>query len=139
MSLATYSDLQSAVTNWLHRADLSGSIPDFITLADGRINNDLRHRAMETSMASTMAAGVIAVPTNYIELKDSYISSTVPYGNLDRKSAEWIYEKYPRRTSDRQPSFIAREGSNFIFGPYPEETTRLPLSTTTAFLLFRPR
>jgi|SRR5581483_731499 len=116
----TYNGLKSSVADFLHRADLTSAIADFITLADNRINNDLRHRAMETAMASTIASGTIAVPANYIELKDSYISSTTPYTNLDRKSAEWIYEKYPYRASDNTPKYIAREGSNFIFGPYPD-------------------
>src|SRR5690242_9930704 len=116
----TYSGLQASVADFLHRANLTSVIPDLITLADNRINNDLRHRAMETSTASTIASGVIAVPTNYIELKDAYISSTSPYVNLDRKTANWIYDKYPFRTSDSTPRFIAREGSNFIFGPYPD-------------------
>ncbi len=120
MSLATYADLQTGIASWLHRADLAGNIPDFITLADSRINNDLRVRQMETSQASTMAAGVLAVPANYIELKDAYISSTTPYMNLDRKSAEWIYEKYPSRVVSDTPKFMAREGSNFIFGPFPD-------------------
>lgn len=120
MSIATYADLQTAVASWLHRSDLASNIPDFITLADNRINSDLRCRQMETSMASTIAAGVLAVPANYIELKDSYISSTMPYANLDRKTAEWIYEKYPYRVADNQPRFIGREGSNFIFGPFPD-------------------
>jgi hypothetical protein len=75
---------------------------------------------METAQASTMASGVLAVPSNYIELKDAYISSTTPYVNLARKSAEWIYENYPYRIAHNTPSFIAREGSNFIFGPYPD-------------------
>ena len=122
MSLATYSDLQNAVTNFLHRADLAAVIPDFITLCESRINNDLRHRAMETQTASTIASGVIAVPTNYIELKDAYVSSTSPYVNLDRKTAEWVYENYPNRTAGGDtPKFIAREGSNFIFGPFPTD------------------
>lgn len=120
MSLSSYSDLTTAVASWLHRSDLNSQVPDFVTLAESRINNDLRHRAMETSTASTIASGVIAVPTNYIELKDAYISSTSPYVNLDRKTANWIYDKYPTRSSDNTPKFIAREGSNFIFGPYPD-------------------
>lgn len=116
----TYSGLLASISGTLHRADLTSVIPDFVVLADSRINNDLRHRSMETAMASTMASGVIAVPTNYIELKDAYISNTQPYVNLDRKTAEWVYEKYPFRAADRQPQFIAREGSNFIFGPFPD-------------------
>lgn len=121
MSLdGTYAGLLSSIAGTLHRNDLTSVIPDFVTLADSRINNDLRHRSMETSQASTIASGVIAVPTNYVEMKDAYISSTTPYNNLDRKTAEWIYEKYPYRSPDKMPQFIAREGGNFIFGPFPD-------------------
>lgn len=120
MALDSYANLQTAIANTLHRSDLTTVIPDLITLAESRINSDLRHRFMETTTSSTVASGVIAIPSNYIELKDAYISSTTPYRNLDRKTSNWIYDKYPSRQADNIPSFIAREGSNFIFGPYPD-------------------
>lgn len=120
MALTTYAELQTALANELARADLTSFIPDWITLAESRINKNLRVRQMETSSASTMSAGVVAVPTNYVALKDSYISSTSPYQNLERKASEWIYGTYPQRTADSTPGYIAREGSNFIFGPYPD-------------------
>lgn len=120
MALSTYADVSTAIANELHRSDLTSYIPDFITLAESRINAKLRVRQMETVSASTIAAGVIAVPTGYVELKDQYISSTTPYRNLQRKTAEWIYDNYPNRTSAAEPVFIAREGSNFIFGPFPD-------------------
>lgn len=120
MSLDTYANLQTAIANELHRSDLTSFIPDWITLAESRINKGLRVRQMETTQASTVAAGVVAVPTNYVELKDAHISSTSPYASLERRTANWIYDKYPQRTADRTPAFIAREGSNFIFGPYPD-------------------
>lgn len=116
----TYSGLLASIAATLHRSDLTAVLPDLVTLADSRINNDLRHRAMETIQASTMASGVIALPTNYVELKDAYISSTSPYANLDRKTANWIYDKYPNRSATGAPRFIAREGTNFIFGPFPD-------------------
>jgi hypothetical protein len=127
MTIATYADLQTAVAGWLHRADLTSNIPDFVTLADNRISNDLRVRQMETTQASTIASGVISVPTNYIELRDAYISSTTPYSNLDRKNANWIYDHYPYRASTGLPVTIAREGSNFIFGPFPDSNYTVTL------------
>ena len=120
MSLDTYSGLVTAVQNALHRADLALFVPDWVTLAESRINKFLRVRAMETSVSSTMASGVISVPSGYLSLKDAYITSTQPYVGLDRKTANWIYNNYPNRTADDTPGFIAREGSNFIFGPYPD-------------------
>lgn len=127
MSITTYAELQTAVGNWLKRADLSSNIPDLITLGEQRLYNDLRVKAMETSLASTITgSGVIAVPSDYVELKHAYIassSSSVKVQWLDRKSAKWIYQNYPVRQSQSKPQFMAREGSNFIFGPYPDSTT----------------
>jgi hypothetical protein len=82
---------------------------------------------METTVASTIAAGVIAVPSGYIEMKEFYISSTTPYMSLQRKTVNWIYDQYPVRASQGKPQFFAREGSNFIFGPYADTTYTLTL------------
>ena len=123
MALVTYSDLTTSIGRWLHRtgdSNLTADIPDFVVLAEARMYGKLRVREMETTMSTVMASGVIAVPTNYVELKDAYITSTTPYGSLARKTAEWIYDTYPDRTATRQPVAIAREGSNFIFGAYPD-------------------
>lgn len=127
MALATYNDLLTQAANWLHRSDLTSNIPDFVTLAESKINKALRVRQMETTTASTIASGVIAVPSNYIGLKDAYISSTSPYGPLTRKTAEFIYDKYPYRVADKQPVYIGREGNNFIFGPYPDSNYTVTL------------
>lgn len=125
MSLSTYSDLQNAVANWLKRSDLTSYIPDLITLGEARVNNDLRVKAMETSLLSTMTtSATVAVPADYMEMKFAYLV-TQPMILLDRKTPEWIYATYPNRTGYAssyyaKPKFYAREGSNFIFGPYPD-------------------
>jgi len=117
----TYSDLQTKIGTWLHRSDLTASIPDFIRLAEARIYRKLRIRAMETAFSSVIASGVIAVPTSYVELKHARVDGS-PTGKLARKNDEWIYQNYPTRSSSGKPKFIAREADNFIFGPYPDST-----------------
>ena len=119
MSIASYSDLQTAVSNWLNRADLTSYIPDLITLAQARIYRELNIRTMETALNVTISSGVAAVPSDYINLKSAYIDGT-PVQVLQRRKVEFIYDKYPTRSSGGKPKFIAREGSNFIFGPYPD-------------------
>lgn len=74
---------------------------------------------METAFSDTISSGVVALPTSYIDLKFAYINSS-PVSKLQRKTASWIYEKYPTRSAEGKPSFIAREGTNFIFGCYPD-------------------
>ncbi len=69
MALATYSDLQAAVADWLERADLAGRIPDFITLAESRLNRMLRLRMMETevALAAIVGARTMALPAGFTE------------------------------------------------------------------------
>lgn len=121
MALATYSDLQTSVANWLHKDNLTSIIPDLIALGEKRIFRDLRVREMETALNGTIASGVLAVPSGYLDLKFAYIDMT-PAQNLGKASATQIYSRYPYRASDSVPVVIGREGSNFIFGPFPDST-----------------
>jgi hypothetical protein len=119
MAITTYAELQTSVGNWLHRADLTAIIPDLIMLGEKRIFREVRVRVMETALNSAIASGVLAVPADYLELKFAYIDGT-PVGPLSRSTASEIYTEYPLRSSTSKPKKIAREGSNFIFGPYPD-------------------
>ena len=119
MSIANYSELKTAVANWLNRDDLTTYIPDFVTLGEAMIYRQLRISAMETALNVTISSGVAAVPSGYVELKHAYLDGA-PTRWLKRSDPKFIYEKYPTRSSDSRPAFIAREGSNFIFGPYPD-------------------
>jgi hypothetical protein len=119
MAITTYAELQTSIKGWLHRADLDSIIPDFITLAEARIFREVRARSMETAFSTAISSGVIALPTSYIELKYAYVDTT-PVQHLKRREARFIYEKYPTRSSGGEPRYIAREASNFIFGPYPD-------------------
>jgi hypothetical protein len=119
LSISTYVELQAAVASWLKRSDLTSSIPDLITLAETRIFRELRSKDMETSFSTAITSGVISLPTSYVGLKFAYIDAS-PTQWLDRKTDLWIYQNYPTRFSGGIPKFIAREGSNFIFGPYAD-------------------
>lgn len=122
MAITNYSNLQTAVANWLGRSDLTTYIPDFITLAESRIYRELRIRAMEAALSDTIASGVIAVPSDYLEMKTLNISHANRLYNLERRDADWIYQAYPSRVSDGIPCFYAVDGSNIVFGPYPDST-----------------
>lgn len=124
MTIVSYATLQTAIAGWLHRSDLTANIPEFIQYAENRIYRGLRIRCMETAINSTIAAGVVALPARYRQLKHAYIDGS-PIRKLDRKDAEWIYQTYPTRSADGKPRFIAREGENFIFGPYPDSNYTL--------------
>lgn len=118
-NITTWATLKTEVANQLNRTDLTNDVPFFIQLAEFRIYRELRVRQMETVLNSTMSSGQIAVPSGYRSLKFAYIDGT-PVQKLERKDAEWIYHNYPTRSASSKPFYIARDGGNFIFGPFPD-------------------
>lgn len=67
MAITTYSELQTAVANWLDRGDLGTRIPEFIALAEADINSQFLHRDIEntSTLTGTVGSHTIALPTGY--------------------------------------------------------------------------
>ena len=129
MALNTFSLVKAAVPSRIDvlTAQLNptgADLEDLMLQAEERIYDDLMAhggvRNWETALSLTITGtGTIAVPTDYLELKHAYIDQANAQW-LERKSAEWVYRAYPKRSADGLPKTIAREGSNFIFGPYAD-------------------
>lgn len=138
MAINTYTDLKTALANWLARSDLTSYLDDFIDLAEERLARDLRIRAMETTMNVTLSGGVAAIPSDYLQLKHVHIAGS-PTQPLEPKESTWIFDQFPTRSSESKPKFVAEDGSNFVFGPFPDSNYVLggaywgkPASLTTA-------
>jgi hypothetical protein len=114
-----YASLRAAVQDYLQRDDLVDHIPYFIQSAETQMNK-MRVRHMETALSTTISSGVVALPSSYLALKFAYISDSNPTVKLNRVSAEQLYKEWPLRSSTGVPQMIAREATNFIFGPYPD-------------------
>jgi len=67
MSISTYSELQSAVADFLNRDDLAAVVPTFISLAEARINRELRHFDMEARSSLTIDGRYVDVPADWAE------------------------------------------------------------------------
>jgi hypothetical protein len=82
MAITTYSELQTAVANWLNRSDLTSRIPEFITLAEADIRRELRARKLVGAI--NMDAGVAskALPTSVKELKSLRYNTSSMQGEL---------------------------------------------------------
>jgi len=119
MALATYSDLKTAVANWLERSDLTDRIPDFIALAERRVYRTLRIPPMEavTSYNLNAATGKFALPDTFLEAK-AVALNTSPVRTLERRSWKEVNSfKNDTDATETKPIYFAREGSNLIFGP----------------------
>lgn len=120
-TITNYATLQTAVADWLARGDLSSYIPGFIQNWEEKFYRQPKNfgRFMEASFAGTIASSVLAVPSDYLGLKYAYVN-TSPASRLDRVSLNQLYGTYPRNFDTGLPRWIARDLTNFVFGPAPD-------------------
>lgn len=122
MAISTYSELLTAAANWLARSDLTSRIPEFVTLAQARINRQVKAQAMETKSTSfSINAEYVNVPSDFIEARHFYITSTNPNAVLRYMPPDSMTDIYPSDNTD-QPGYYAVVGTQFRFSPAPDAT-----------------
>lgn len=69
MAITTYAELKAAAANWLVRTDLTDRIPEFVALAEARLNRILRTRLSEVEVAVATGIGsrFVALPAGFTE------------------------------------------------------------------------
>lgn len=110
MSISNYAELQTAIGNYLHRSGLASQIPDFITLAEAKLNRQLRLRAME-QVATGAVAATVAVPSRFAEVISMRITNS-------GDTAQISYSPSSRITGDdAATAHYSIIGDNFYFDP----------------------
>jgi len=119
MAISTYSELQTAVANWLDRDDLTARIPEFIALAEARFNRVLRLRSMEAKYTADTVAGQrnLALPTSYIQMRNFQVN-TSPLTTLSYVTPE-IYDRLWGGSTSGTPKFYTILANEVSFGPIP--------------------
>lgn len=120
MAFTTYAQLQSTVADYLARSDLTSQIQDFISLAETRLNRDLRIRQMLTYTTITMTADSpnVTIPADFLSIRDIHIIGSPVYtlkyespSNLFRNTDSYI---------TALPKFYTTVGAQFVFSPIPD-------------------
>src|SRR5215831_9409112 len=115
MAITNYSELQAAAANWLNRTDLSGSanrIPEFIDLAEARLNRDLKLRTMESDQAVATVAGsrFIALPSGYLEPLALFIERST-----GREALTFVPSRLETDGAAGEPQYWTVDGANIAF------------------------
>ena len=120
MARGSYAELQTAVANWLDRSDLDDRIPEFIALAEARMNRLLRLRLMENKYtASTVAAQRnYALPTGYVQMRNFQINVT-PVRPLQYVTPE-VYDRIWGGSSSGTPEVYTIMTNEVQLGPKPD-------------------
>lgn len=84
MAISTYDELKASVAAWLHRTDLTSVIPDFVTMAEARLNRALNVSDMEQedTLTATIGSALIALPTLNSSAKGLWVTTYNPRDEL---------------------------------------------------------
>jgi hypothetical protein len=130
MAITTGAELATAAANWLARADLTSRIPEFVALAEAKLNRSLRTRDMETKNATFSITGeYVAVPAGFLETKSFYLN-TNPKKSLSYLPDDAQTDAYGAGTGT--PRFFCVVGGNFRFAKVPDATYSSTLTYYTA-------
>ncbi|MDR5730044.1 MAG: hypothetical protein RB191_21740 [Terriglobia bacterium] len=125
-----YPTLAQAILDFSHRTDIANFQDYMIQFAELKIYRDIFSQNMgngvqwmEAPFTATINAttGFVPVPSGYLAIKALQVSDGS--GNLFDllySDPQWMYTNYPVRQAAGLPAYIARDGTNFVFGPFPD-------------------
>ncbi len=133
MALSTYSELKTSVADWLNRSDLTTNIPDFITLAEKRINRDLIIRSMElrNKLATAADKRFYNFPHLYLHMRNIQLN-TNPVTPLEFISLEMLDRLYGSDTTGK-PKAYSIVGDEIQLAPIPDGTYTLEVAHYASF------
>ncbi|WP_455296456.1 phage adaptor protein [Brucella pituitosa] len=110
MALSSYDDLVSSIQNWMFdRPDLAPMCGDFIALAEGELNQELRTRQQLTTTALTLdASGTATLPVDYLSFRE-VVALTNPRRVLELAAPSYRDQEMPYRIAG-DPKYFTIDG-----------------------------
>lgn len=114
-----YTWLKEQIAAWMHRNDLTGSIPDFVYLAEIRIRTELKERVSDFTGTIATTAGIqfATLPTDLVSVKSLSIPGIMP--TLDYMDPDNFNQSFEVGHSGT-PRCYTIMGSNLYLGPTPD-------------------
>jgi hypothetical protein len=122
VSITTYTELKSAVADFLNRQDLASAIPTFISLAESSFNRDIRHWRMDVRISITLDAQFVDLPSGWLETV-KIVNATgegpqelelIPLAEMDER-------RFASNNTAGAPRFYAINGGKIELYPTPSE------------------
>lgn len=111
-----YSGLKASLADWLDRTDLDNRIPDFISLAEAKLNRDLRIRAMEARSVAEVTGEYLALPPGFMAARRLKLLGNNPMP-LQYMTPEVLDDTFHGRSGQIQAFTVHRD--EIQFGPIP--------------------
>ena len=122
MALTTYTTLKASIANWLNRSDLTAEIQDdFIKLTEADLNSKLRVRSMIDQVNITVNAETVALPTDFLQIRNFYILSGQTKTPLVYTTPSSMDTTSGTSTTGKPTTFTIL-GDTLRFSPKPDAT-----------------
>jgi hypothetical protein len=116
--ITTYSELKSAIADFLNRDDLTAVIPAFVSMAEAAIDRDIRHWRQERRVTGTIDNRYEQLPPDFLEARSVLLSdgTTLMYA----PDVE-IARMRGRTDTAGTPQLFTYSAGQFEFFPDPAE------------------
>jgi len=120
MAIGTFSELKTAAANWLGRDDLTDRIPEFIVLAEARMNRIIDARAQEVRATATLTAddAYTSLPTDLRTIRSVQLNTT-PTTVCRFMPPAMLERTYPSTTTGKPLAYTVI-GTEIKFAPTPD-------------------
>lgn len=122
MPITTYSELKTAIEEWLAHDDISGRTEDLIGLAEAGFNRRLSVRQMREVLTGTLSGATITIPDDWLEMIRFTVSSGVPVIDMTYQAPSAFFTAN-HQTVSGFPKYYTIVGSTIHVGPTPDSTS----------------
>ena len=126
-AFTSYDNLKTNIADYLARGDLNDKIPMFVSLAEKRLNRDLRLRqTLQQSTYSLSSGFTVPTPTDFLEMKDIHIDAN-PIVNLNFKTVSQFY-RLSNSSANGVPVNYTLVSDNFVLAPRPTGSSTINMT-----------
>ena len=127
MAISNYSELKTAIADWLDRTDLTDSISTFISLAETRHRRDFKIRRMETRVTTNTISDseYYSLPEQYVAMRNIQLN-TNPKTSLEYLTPEQMDRIYAGSNKGK-PKAYSIIGNNIQLRPLPDSVYEIEM------------
>lgn len=111
MAITNYTELQTAIGNWIDRTNLTARIPEFISLSEAKFNRKFMRFPAPPIQMEAIATGTLSSGTNTISFETDHLQLSKVQLNaattiiLEQMGKEMLERKFPYTTTGTPKAF----------------------------------
>ena len=126
-AFTSYDNLKTNIASYLARTDLTEQIPMFISLAEKRLNRDLRLRQTLQQSTYSMDSGfTVPTPADFLELQDIHLDAN-PVVPLTFQTVSQFYRRSGVQNQGIPVNYTLI-ADNFVLSPEPTGASEISMT-----------